>query len=314
MTRDPQRLWARPRQGGCRYMLLGPELSGQRCICVEYTRNKAAPASFCYCGHQADDHDIRKEENDIEEEGIGLKEPPKQETDEAKHDLTTGFGELEEHVSKCKAETELGVNATCQSIDRAGDYYAMYDLAGFDLGGDYGGISGLQWSEGPSSLPPQPINPDAITCLISIANKAMSSNTRPSCPPTALLANSHGHRKPKWPELEVELAKWYVSLHSPPKGPVVKAKAKELWQKLAPKHFAGQKQPGFRRGWRNLFKERNGLNLVKAPAEEGPTEFQPLFATDHEVPESSKSGEIDNSTHKDSKLRFEIFHSLAVLA
>ncbi len=73
-------------------------------------------------------------------------------------------------------------------------------------------------------------------------------------------------RPPNWPELENELAKWYTSLPSPPKGQDLMGKAKELWQKLAPKHYVGQEQPKFGDSWRDKFKERHGFKQKRLQA------------------------------------------------
>jgi hypothetical protein len=151
MNRIPRGKANRILQGGCQYVLPDPEVRGQRCVCVEYTRNKATPASVCYCGHEAYDHALRRGDNDIEEREIRLEKPLKQETGEIKHDLTTRFGELEDHVSKHKAEARSRLKATCYGIERASGNDGSYNLAGFDRGPDFGGVSGFE-REGPSSL------------------------------------------------------------------------------------------------------------------------------------------------------------------
>jgi Tc5 transposase DNA-binding domain len=68
-------------------------------------------------------------------------------------------------------------------------------------------------------------------------------------------------RPPNWPELELELAKWYASSTTPPKGQDVKEKAIDLWRELAPKHYIGQEQPSFGDSWRDKFKKRHGFKL-----------------------------------------------------
>jgi hypothetical protein len=84
------------------------EVRGQRCACVEYTRNKATPASFCYCGHKTYGHALRKEDNDIEKHKIGQEKALKQETGEITHDLTTKFGELEEYSTSRSTKLKHG--------------------------------------------------------------------------------------------------------------------------------------------------------------------------------------------------------------
>ncbi|KAJ9142771.1 Transcription initiation factor TFIIE subunit alpha [Pleurostoma richardsiae] len=40
-------------KGNCRYILLLPEVKGQRCACVNFTHNQAIPGATCDCGHLA---------------------------------------------------------------------------------------------------------------------------------------------------------------------------------------------------------------------------------------------------------------------
>jgi len=47
-------------KGQCRYILLLPEIKGQRCGCVAYTHNASIPGSACDCGHLACFH-LREE-------------------------------------------------------------------------------------------------------------------------------------------------------------------------------------------------------------------------------------------------------------
>ena len=112
-------------QGECRYLLLHPEVRGQRCACVGFTLNRTTPGSSCDCGHQACYHVAVKEERPTEREEIeGLKlqvqrleELLKQERDGTKHKLTTRLGELEEHVDKCKTEMESEVKTAYRGIE-----------------------------------------------------------------------------------------------------------------------------------------------------------------------------------------------------
>lgn len=40
-------------QGNCRYIMMMPEIKGNRCACVTFTLNKALPGALCECGHLA---------------------------------------------------------------------------------------------------------------------------------------------------------------------------------------------------------------------------------------------------------------------
>ncbi|KAI1430988.1 hypothetical protein GGR50DRAFT_698443 [Xylaria sp. CBS 124048] len=39
--------------GNCRYILLNPEIKGQRCACVGFTLNRSQPGVSCLCGHSS---------------------------------------------------------------------------------------------------------------------------------------------------------------------------------------------------------------------------------------------------------------------
>jgi hypothetical protein len=92
--------------------------------------------------------------------------------------------------------------------------------------------------------------------------------------PQPQLGERKRDRPPSWPELELELAKWYVSSTIPPKGQEVKEKAMELWRDLAPIHYIGQKQPGFGDSWRDKFKSRHGFKLGSKSIPEKNTEME----------------------------------------
>ncbi len=134
MYRNPQSPGRRPSlgrdethlpQGECRYLLLHPEVRGQRCACVGFTLNRTTPGSSCDCGHQACYHIAVKEGRPTEREEIeGLKlqvqrleQLLEQERDGIKQKLTTRLGELEEYVDKCKAEMESEVKTAYRGIE-----------------------------------------------------------------------------------------------------------------------------------------------------------------------------------------------------
>ncbi|KAL1883013.1 hypothetical protein VTK73DRAFT_535 [Phialemonium thermophilum] len=53
--------------GPCRFILLLPEIRGQRCACVNFTLNKAIPAATCICGHLACFHKKEDEPSGMDE-------------------------------------------------------------------------------------------------------------------------------------------------------------------------------------------------------------------------------------------------------
>lgn len=48
-------------KGHCRYILLHPEIKGQRCACVSFSLNKGIPGATCDCGHLACYHNTEPE-------------------------------------------------------------------------------------------------------------------------------------------------------------------------------------------------------------------------------------------------------------
>jgi len=86
--------------------------------------------------------------------------------------------------------------------------------------------------------------------------------------PHSFLAKRKRERPPYWPELELELANWYISSITPPKGQELREKAVERWRELAPRHYVGQKQPSFGDSWRDKFKSRHGFKFGLASIQE----------------------------------------------
>lgn len=54
-------------QGHCRYILLLPEIKGQRCACVNFTLNRGLPGATCDCGHLACYHNKEKESSEMDQ-------------------------------------------------------------------------------------------------------------------------------------------------------------------------------------------------------------------------------------------------------
>lgn len=53
-------------QGHCRYILLVPEIRGQRCACANFHLNKGLPGATCACGHLACYHKKDAEPTDVD--------------------------------------------------------------------------------------------------------------------------------------------------------------------------------------------------------------------------------------------------------
>ncbi len=115
--------------GQCRYILLNPEIKGQRCACVSFTLNKALPSASCDCGHFACYHlesaesspDNQELENlkqrllEIERDRDGLK----QQVEVLQERLVQRIGNLEGVVEKSKEEATQEIKTWFSNLNRA---------------------------------------------------------------------------------------------------------------------------------------------------------------------------------------------------
>jgi len=123
-------------RGQCRYILLNPEIKGQRCACICFTLNHDHPGVVCQCGHQSCYHikelELSPKEHEIErlrQRVIALE----QQLDRDNHGGLGGdlgliikrLSELEDTVERNKEEvvTDIegcyrNVSRTWQSIDQ----------------------------------------------------------------------------------------------------------------------------------------------------------------------------------------------------
>ncbi|KAI8627770.1 hypothetical protein F5Y19DRAFT_165864 [Xylariaceae sp. FL1651] len=98
--------------GQCRYILLNPEIKGQRCACVGFTLNRALPGVSCQCGHLSCYH-------------IKSTEPPldKSEVDELRRRIQTLEGQLDR-------ENHTGIgSALGQLVQRLGDLEEQFETS-----------------------------------------------------------------------------------------------------------------------------------------------------------------------------------------
>ncbi|KAK3373746.1 hypothetical protein B0T24DRAFT_273382 [Lasiosphaeria ovina] len=73
-------------KGHCRYILLLPEIKGQRCACVGFSLNRGIPSATCDCGHLACYHNKEVEPSNEQKHELEL--------------LRKRIQQLEEHISK----------------------------------------------------------------------------------------------------------------------------------------------------------------------------------------------------------------------
>ncbi|KAI0169441.1 hypothetical protein GGR52DRAFT_466582 [Hypoxylon sp. FL1284] len=115
--------------GQCRYILLNPEIKGQRCACVGFTINRSLPGVTCECGHLSCYH-IKsvepppdKNEVDLLRRRIKvLEDQLDRENDggfgSALNDMVRRLGDLEEQVEKDKDESSQEMKGCYRNVDR----------------------------------------------------------------------------------------------------------------------------------------------------------------------------------------------------
>jgi hypothetical protein len=112
-------------QGECRYLLLHPEVRGQRCACVGFSLNRSTPGSSCDCGHQAcyhlsakDDRPSEREEIEaLKQKVLRLEEVIEREGFGLRSNLASRLSDLEELVDKCKADMEFEIKTAYRGIE-----------------------------------------------------------------------------------------------------------------------------------------------------------------------------------------------------
>jgi len=114
-------------KGQCQYLLLHPEVRGQRCSCPGFSLQRSTPGSSCNCGHQACYHLAfpsleegsadRKEIEALKVKVHELEQRLEEERHEARVSLTSRLSELEDVVDKCKAEMEMDMKNAYRGIE-----------------------------------------------------------------------------------------------------------------------------------------------------------------------------------------------------
>ncbi|KAI1405625.1 hypothetical protein F4819DRAFT_373237 [Hypoxylon fuscum] len=115
--------------GQCRYILLNPEIKGQRCACVGFNLNKSLPGVTCDCGHLSCYH-IKSAEPPLDKTEVDmLRQRVKLLEEQLDRDNDSGFGgalgnvvrrlgDLEEQVEKNKDETSQEMKGCYRNVDR----------------------------------------------------------------------------------------------------------------------------------------------------------------------------------------------------
>ncbi|KFY72662.1 hypothetical protein V499_07213 [Pseudogymnoascus sp. VKM F-103] len=122
-------------QGQCRYLLLHPEVRGQRCACVGFSLNKCTPGSSCNCGHLAVYHLTApteetladKEEVETMRARIVLLEKLLEREREAKNHLTVRVSALEEHNENGRFNADLEIRNVYRGIEGLWRHFGALD-------------------------------------------------------------------------------------------------------------------------------------------------------------------------------------------
>lgn len=101
-------------QGHCRYILLLPEIKGQRCACVNFTLNRGLPGATCDCGHLACFHNREAEPSEmdllkqriraLEEQLSGQDRLARDRDDDANQVLLARVSGVEDEIEKSREE------------------------------------------------------------------------------------------------------------------------------------------------------------------------------------------------------------------
>lgn len=117
-------------QGNCRYIMMMPEIKGNRCACVNFTLNKSMPGATCECGHLACFHH-RTSEPPIDKQEVELLRQRVQQLE----DLLSRGSEKEsgavQRVSQLEEIVETRTEEICQEIKKT---YGNLNRAWHSLG------------------------------------------------------------------------------------------------------------------------------------------------------------------------------------
>ncbi|KAK0635515.1 hypothetical protein B0T17DRAFT_484669 [Bombardia bombarda] len=99
-------------KGHCRYILLLPEIKGQRCACVGFALNKGIPGATCDCGHLACFHNKETESPGDQKQELDLLRKRVQQLEDqlskgqedVLDSVVSRLNEVEEHLEKSREE------------------------------------------------------------------------------------------------------------------------------------------------------------------------------------------------------------------
>jgi hypothetical protein len=111
-------------KGHCRYILLLPEIKGQRCACVGFSLNKGIPGATCDCGHLACFHNKefeapsdQKQELDILKKRIQqLEEQLSRGQEDVLEGVVSRLNEVEDTLEKSREEFGDQIKGTYRNV------------------------------------------------------------------------------------------------------------------------------------------------------------------------------------------------------
>ncbi|KAK4228246.1 hypothetical protein QBC38DRAFT_162327 [Podospora fimiseda] len=111
-------------RGHCRYILLVPEIKGQRCACVGFSHKKDVPGALCDCGHLACFHNKepevasdQKHELELMKKRIELLESQiSKGQEDVLESVVTRINEVEENLEKSREEFSDQIRGTYRHV------------------------------------------------------------------------------------------------------------------------------------------------------------------------------------------------------
>ncbi|KAI1819708.1 hypothetical protein F4861DRAFT_534234 [Xylaria intraflava] len=107
--------------GNCRYILLNPEIKGQRCACVGFTLNRSQPGISCLCGHSSCYH-VKSTETfphkEAEMENIRRRIQMAEGASKRFEEVMQRIGDLEEQFERNREETSQELKDCYGNVNR----------------------------------------------------------------------------------------------------------------------------------------------------------------------------------------------------
>ncbi|KAK3378316.1 hypothetical protein B0H63DRAFT_398679 [Podospora didyma] len=111
-------------KGHCRYILLLPEIRGQRCACVCFSLNKGIPGATCDCGHLACFHNKETEQSSDQKQEMELLRKRIQQLEDqlskghedVLDSVVTRLNEVEDHLEKSREEFGEQIKGTYRNV------------------------------------------------------------------------------------------------------------------------------------------------------------------------------------------------------